>query len=147
MIWVQRFSFINGYVANILLFCVSQCVQTDYLSFNYMLIHAGTSNKRRGPDQTHPAFIKKIGSFDPAFIRNRRLIEKIRYHSSALLAAKGPFNIERSLCGKSCSLRSNLALPWRCSSAYLGKNFLMTVLVNPLPLSYFIIVLYLVMWC
>ena len=52
------------------------------------------------------------------------------YHSSALPAAKGPFNIEQPLSGTSCSLRSNLAHPWRNSSVHSGKSFLMTALFN-----------------
>lgn len=35
---------------------------------------------------------------------------------------------ERPLCGMRCSLRPNLAHPWRILSAYSGESFLMTVL-------------------
>ena len=42
------------------------------------------------------------------------------YHSSWLLAAKGPFNFEQLLCGMSCSLGSNLAHVWQISRTCSG---------------------------
>ena len=62
--------------------------------------------------------------------RNTNTLNFWTYHSSALPAAKRPFNIERPLYGMSCSLRSNLAHLWRISSAHSGKSFLVTVLFN-----------------
>ena len=68
-------------------------------------------------------------SEDPPYRQGiQEILNSWTFHSSAQLAAKGPFNIERPLCGVSCNMRSNLVHLWRLSSVCSGKSSLMTAL-------------------
>ena len=66
------------------LVCRNSAIQGVTVYLQPVLV-TSTPNKRRDSDQTPgprlnaPGVYLKIGSFDPAFKRYRRLIEKIRY--------------------------------------------------------------------